>query len=623
MPLKQINLSLNPDITQAEIDARIALGQFAAGTTTADIVLNSDFNALTDVADAVSPVTALGDGLVLFSSSGAVTGDSAFTWDNTNKWLGIGGTPTRDLHINAGASGTADILMERGTVDGIVQVDSSRMTVGTETNHPYRILTNNAERVTVAADGSVGIGLSITPTVKFGIQGTDGTTAFRLYNTNSAYTAIHMAPIAGPNAGAFYINQSNVTKVFLNSYGANSYINNGAGNFGINTTTPQTKFHVYGGATTIETSGSEGTLGDKLVFALTSFPTTYLNKIKTSHSGTPSLNRMTFSIATGASTSNDVLDLRYNAANISGSARVDNTADSSTNLVVAGLTKGVRIGSTTAAAYIQGVDSTGTGSHQPLFVGGSTLSFENSGTEYMKLSGGTLEAGNQTAVLGATVIKARYDAWPAQAVITEYSTGGIGFAQYMYQDLSSSWRSSYAYGAISRGVLLVSQSTLKFITTPSENCTAGDVLVTQPTEKFSVSNAGNGVFAGTLAAGITTLTSLNLTAATNQIVLDSDGTYTGTVSMASLTAARTWTFPNATGTVVLTGNSGTLQNKTMDSTNNYGNIEPVTDDTYYLGKNDDDTPKAWKGVILKDTTDGKYYRIEVISGVVTATDLTD
>ena len=52
-------------------------------------------------------------------------------------------------------------------------------------------------------------------------------------------------------------------------------------------------------------------------------------------------------------------------------------------------------------------------------------------------------------------------------------------------------------------------------------------------------------------------------------------------------------------------------------------IQPATDDTYYLGKNDDDTPFAWKGVILKDTTDGNYYRIEVVNGVVTATDLTD
>jgi len=52
-------------------------------------------------------------------------------------------------------------------------------------------------------------------------------------------------------------------------------------------------------------------------------------------------------------------------------------------------------------------------------------------------------------------------------------------------------------------------------------------------------------------------------------------------------------------------------------------IYPIADDTYYLGKNDDDSPFAWKGVILKDTTDGKYYRVEVVNGVVTATDLTD
>jgi len=54
-----------------------------------------------------------------------------------------------------------------------------------------------------------------------------------------------------------------------------------------------------------------------------------------------------------------------------------------------------------------------------------------------------------------------------------------------------------------------------------------------------------------------------------------------------------------------------------------GDVRPVTDNTYYLGKNDDDTPAAWKGVILKDTTDGKYYRIQVTNGAVEAIDLTD
>jgi len=52
-------------------------------------------------------------------------------------------------------------------------------------------------------------------------------------------------------------------------------------------------------------------------------------------------------------------------------------------------------------------------------------------------------------------------------------------------------------------------------------------------------------------------------------------------------------------------------------------LRPATDDTYYLGKNDDDTPFAWKGVILKDTSNGKYYRIEVTNGSIVATDLTD
>lgn len=54
-----------------------------------------------------------------------------------------------------------------------------------------------------------------------------------------------------------------------------------------------------------------------------------------------------------------------------------------------------------------------------------------------------------------------------------------------------------------------------------------------------------------------------------------------------------------------------------------GDVRPATDNTYYLGKNDDDSPQAWKGVILKDQTDGKYYRIELNNGAVTIVDLTD
>uniref|UniRef100_A0A6M3IZK6 Putative tail protein n=1 Tax=viral metagenome TaxID=1070528 RepID=A0A6M3IZK6_9ZZZZ len=54
-----------------------------------------------------------------------------------------------------------------------------------------------------------------------------------------------------------------------------------------------------------------------------------------------------------------------------------------------------------------------------------------------------------------------------------------------------------------------------------------------------------------------------------------------------------------------------------------GDVYPNTDDTYYVGKNDDDSPLAWKGIILKDQTDGKYYRCELNNGSWTIVDLTD
>ena len=48
---------------------------------------------------------------------------------------------------------------------------------------------------------------------------------------------------------------------------------------------------------------------------------------------------------------------------------------------------------------------------------------------------------------------------------------------------------------------------------------------------------------------------VQLTGAANQIALDSDGTNVGTITMAALTAGRTWTFPNATGTIAIQGSS--------------------------------------------------------------------
>lgn len=53
------------------------------------------------------------------------------------------------------------------------------------------------------------------------------------------------------------------------------------------------------------------------------------------------------------------------------------------------------------------------------------------------------------------------------------------------------------------------------------------------------------------------------------------------------------------------------------------NVQPIADNTYYLGKNDDDSPLAYKGIILKDQTTGTYYRLQIDSGAINLVDLTD
>jgi hypothetical protein len=52
------------------------------------------------------------------------------------------------------------------------------------------------------------------------------------------------------------------------------------------------------------------------------------------------------------------------------------------------------------------------------------------------------------------------------------------------------------------------------------------------------------------------------------------------------------------------------------------NIEPIANDTYYIGKNSTTSDqKAYKGVILKDTANTKSYRLEITNGAVVATEI--
>jgi hypothetical protein len=55
--------------------------------------------------------------------------------------------------------------------------------------------------------------------------------------------------------------------------------------------------------------------------------------------------------------------------------------------IIAGQQDAVRFGADSSAAYVEGVDKTGTASYQPLLVQGSVLRFATGGTEYLHIDG--------------------------------------------------------------------------------------------------------------------------------------------------------------------------------------------------------------------------------------------
>lgn len=198
-------------------------------------------------------------------------------------------------------------------------------------------------------------------------------------------------------------------------------------------------------------------------------------------------------------------------------------------------------------------------------IGGSQIFRVNNGTLALQLQAasanfyqnivdqGTIFAGPLAATSGHVLMSSNYDGNHAQNILTENSTGAIGFSAYMYQNGSSDWRSGFNYGAIPKSAVLITADGFKVLTAPSENVAAGSILPTQPSLKFAVDQGkvyGLG-FANTLSP----TASLDIDGnyrfrsftAAGTVITDSSGNlfranhfdYSGT-----LTASRTMTLGN-------------------------------------------------------------------------------
>lgn len=126
------------------------------------------------------------NGRVLFQAGGVVQQDAAFFWDNTNKILGVGATPSTFVRLDVRAQGalstdiafrvrnSADTLNTMQiSGDGYLAMGGSPITMGLAPTHTFRGLTSTNNRglfcVTNSSNtirlgvGTSGIGLGVAP----------------------------------------------------------------------------------------------------------------------------------------------------------------------------------------------------------------------------------------------------------------------------------------------------------------------------------------------------------------------------------------------------------------------------------------------------------------------------
>jgi len=194
------------------------------------------------------------DRVAFWTSSNTLSYDDNFIWDNTNKWLGIGGTPTQPLHVsgNANITGTVnanDFVCAAGDCIGGSDIDESTLSC-TEITGSSDVCddddTCSSEACTVGSDDTLS-GPTVTANLdmanylitNIGNAGTD-------FTAGGGLTLAGNLIVSGTGTNTFAGN-SNFDSGTLYVDAANNRV-------GIGTTEPRYKLHVTGGQGFFDTS---------------------------------------------------------------------------------------------------------------------------------------------------------------------------------------------------------------------------------------------------------------------------------------------------------------------------------------------------------------------------------
>jgi len=109
-----------------------------------------------------------GQSLVLQDEGGsaALTIDT----DGNTQFSGNGAFSGNELNLSNATAPTLSITDTTNTVTSFVKSGDSESQFGTSTNHIFKILTNNTDRITVDTNGDVGIGVAPTSTIRLNVK---------------------------------------------------------------------------------------------------------------------------------------------------------------------------------------------------------------------------------------------------------------------------------------------------------------------------------------------------------------------------------------------------------------------------------------------------------------------